>query len=80
MGTFNLDRAEYNTHQLQDKVVRNGPPMPSEQAFCGTVYVRPFQAEEAFANCFIVASFVVQSLLLQLWGAFNRQDGVSLLE
>ena len=59
---------------------RNGPSMPDEQACTGKVYVRPFQVEEAFADYFTVASFVVQSLLLQLWGAFNSKYGVSLLE
>ena len=54
--------------------------MLDKQACTGKVYVRPFQAEEAFADYFTVASFVVQSLLLQLWGAFNSKDGVSLLE
>jgi len=54
--------------------------MPSEQACPGKVYVCPFKVEESFANYFTVASFDVQSLLLQLWEAFNTSAGVSLLE
>jgi hypothetical protein len=80
MSMFNPDWTQFNVDWLQDKAAHNGALMRGQQAWTGGVYMRPFHAEAAFANIFTVASFVVQSLLLQLWRTFHRKDRVSLLE
>lgn len=79
MSTFSIGRRKPTTHILQDKAVHNGLSMLETQAWIGKAYVCPTVLVKDLLTR-LVASFFVQGILLELWGTFNSEDGIPLLE